>query len=166
MKDIDNYEGRYAITEDGQVWSYKSNKFLKQQKDKDGYLKVSLCKEGKYKQFFIHRLVAIAFIPNIDNKPTVDHIDGDKTNNTISNLCWATYGEQNENPHWKRGRIKIIKCIETNTLYGGITDASKQLQLNISHLSECCNGKRNIYGGYHWRYATEQEINEYYSIKR
>ena len=58
MKDILGYENEYAITEDGQVWSYKSNIFLKPLIDKDGYYKVALSQNSKYKQFFIHRLVA------------------------------------------------------------------------------------------------------------
>ena len=158
MKDIENYEGKYAITEDGKVWSYKSNKFLKPSLDKDGYYKVSLCSNSKYKQFFIHRLVAIAFIPNPENKPTVDHIDGDIKNNNINNLRWATYYEQTENINWKNKRIKPIICIENNIYYEGISDANRKLGLNMAHLSECVRGKRNICGNYHWRYATPEEI--------
>ena len=56
-----------------------------------------LCKNGKIKYYHIHRLVAEAFIPNLENKPTVDHIDRNKLNNVVSNLRWATYKEQNTN---------------------------------------------------------------------
>lgn len=152
MKDILGYENEYAITEDGQVWSYKSNIFLKPLIDKDGYYKVALSQHSKYKQFFIHRLVAQAYIPNIDNKPTVDHIDGQITNNHVNNLRWATYQEQNLNENWQKKRRKAIKCVETGKIYDSITQVNKELKLNMGHLSECVHGKRKTCGGYHWEY--------------
>lgn len=72
----------------GRVWSEKSHKWLKPGLNKKGYFMVSLCHDGEYFTKKIHRLVAEAFIPNNDPKQndTVDHIDGDKTNNEVSNL--------------------------------------------------------------------------------
>lgn len=67
MKEIKGYEG-YEITEDGRVWSNKTNRYLKLSKDKDGYYKVTLSKNGNEKQFFVHRLVAEAYIKNPENK--------------------------------------------------------------------------------------------------
>lgn len=95
MKDIIGYEGLYAITSCGRVWGYKRKKFLKPIPDKDGYLKVNLCKNGVIKAHYIHRLVAAAYIPNPDNKPTVNHKDENKTHNWINNLGWMTMAEQN-----------------------------------------------------------------------
>ena len=92
MKDIKGYEGKYAVTTDGKVWSYLSNKFLTPF-DKNGYERVEL--QGK--PFLVHRLVAETYIPNIDNKPTVDHIDRNKHNNCVENLRWATFQEQSDN---------------------------------------------------------------------
>ena len=162
MKDIENYEGQYAITRDGKVWSYKSNKFLKPLIDKDGYYKVGLCSHSKYKYCFIHRLVAQAYIPNPENKPTVDHLDGDIHNNNVENLAWATGTEQNLNPHWQRRKRKPIVCIESGKIYSGITEASQELNINLSHLSEAVRGKRKKCGNCHWRYATEEEIQQLY----
>lgn len=88
MKDIKGYEGIYAITSCGKVWSYRSKKFLKPRKDKDGYLRINLKLNGSEKTVCIHRLVAETYIPNPDNLPTVDHIDFDRTNNSINNLRW------------------------------------------------------------------------------
>ena len=85
MKDIRNYENMYAITDDGRVWSYKTNKFLTPWLNR-GYLQVSLYNNGIEKKFSIHRLVAEAYIPNPDNKPQVNHKDEDRTNNTVENL--------------------------------------------------------------------------------
>lgn len=161
MKEIKRYEG-YEITEDGRIWSNKTNRYLKPSKDKDGYYKVILSKNGDQKQFFVHRLVAEAYIENPENKRTVDHIDGDINNNHYTNLQWATHHEQNENYHWKKAKTKLIVCEETNKIYFGITEAHKILGVNMGHMSECCNGKRNMCGGYHWRYATQKEIEQYY----
>ena len=102
--EIKDYED-YTISEDGKVWSKYKNRFLKPCLDSIGYLYFGLSKNNKQKNFSIHRLLAIHFIPNPDNKPTVDHIDRNKTNNSLSNLRWATHLEQNEN----RGAIGEIK---------------------------------------------------------
>jgi len=100
MKDIKGYEGRYAATEDGRIWSYISNKFLSPRKRKDGYYQVKLSNDSyRVETLLLHRIIAETFIENPENKPTVDHIDRNKNNNTISNLRWATRSEQvfNEN---------------------------------------------------------------------
>ena len=96
MNDIQGYVGRYAITSCGKVYSYKSKKFLNPRVDKDGYLAVGLYDDaGKRKYWLIHRLVAMAYIPNPDNKPTVNHKDENKTHNWLNNLGWMTMAEQN-----------------------------------------------------------------------
>ncbi len=88
--EIEGYEN-YLIYEDGRVYSKKSNKFMKGSQDKDGYLIVHLCKDGKGKMIKIHRLIALHYIPNPNNYPCVDHKDRDKENNHISNLRWVTH---------------------------------------------------------------------------
>lgn len=93
IKDIKGYEDLYAITTFGRVWSYKNQKFLRPGLDKDGYQLVNLCVNYKKRTFKVHRLVAEAFIPNPDGKPQVNHKDEVKTNNSVSNLEWATIKE-------------------------------------------------------------------------
>lgn len=94
----------YSIDTEGNVWSSlygkeKELKKLKPMKNSVGYYQVYLPQKcGKYKWFRIHRLVAIAFIPNIENKSSVDHINGDKTDNRVSNLRWVTHKENHNNP--------------------------------------------------------------------
>ena len=97
MKDVKGFEGLYAVTKDGQVWSYRSNRYLKPYKDKDGYWRTTFTVGGQQTRFDIHRLVALTWIPNPENKPTVDHIDHNLDNNCMSNLRWATHVEQEEN---------------------------------------------------------------------
>jgi len=92
----------YKVYEDGRVFSSLTSKFLKPLHHKDGTLRVNLYNEGKRKGKYVHRLVAEAFIPNPDRKPQVDHIDGNKQNNHISNLRWCT-DEENQDFRVEQG---------------------------------------------------------------
>lgn len=83
----------YTIFEGGNIQNNKTCKFILSNIGKSGYKHVCLFKKGKRKTFDIHRLLAIAFIPNIENKPYVNHKDGDKLNNNLSNLEWYTAKE-------------------------------------------------------------------------
>jgi hypothetical protein len=96
LVDVVGYEGLYKINKNGEVWS-KRNKFLKIGVDIYGYNYVKLSKKGKPKNYTIHRLIAINFIPNPDNLPQIDHIDGNKTNNTLENLRWVTASTNQQN---------------------------------------------------------------------
>lgn len=91
--DIDRFDGEYQISNTGEVKSTKSHKILKTF-DSMGYPKVCLSKNGKVTKHFVHRLVAKHFIPNEDNLPSVNHKDGDRYNNNISNLEWSSWKEQ------------------------------------------------------------------------
>lgn len=86
---------------------------------RNGYLAIFLSKNGKYKSYYIHRLVAVAFIPNLDNLPEIDHIDTDKTNNGVENLRWVTHVENMNNPRTKEMRYRNCeksKNINKNTM--------------------------------------------------
>lgn len=91
-KRIAGYEN-YIVSSNGVIQNVKTNKILKPSFDKKGYLEVWLSLNGKPKKFSVHRLVASAFIPNPENKTQVNHIDGDKSNNNLSNLEWVTNQE-------------------------------------------------------------------------
>jgi hypothetical protein len=99
--DIKGYEGLYAVNSQGKVFSYISSKILKPWLTL-GYQYVTLCKDKIKTSYRVSRLVAVAFIPNPQNKPEINHIDGIKTNNDMSNLEWVT-GSENKLHAYKIG---------------------------------------------------------------
>lgn len=103
---IEGYEGLYEVSSEGRIKSCRRTtitasgkrhavpeRILKHDIDSYGYHHVGLHKNGREKTFAVHRLVALAFIPNPDNRPTVNHLDGDKSKNSVSNLEWTTHKE-------------------------------------------------------------------------
>lgn len=124
---INGYDRAYRIYTDGEVWSVKSEKFLKQEIIK-GYNRVTLSINSKTKKFQVHRLVAMYFIENPLNKPCVNHIDGDKKNNNLNNLEWCSYSENERHSYNVLSKINPIRkltnenvedirknCIKANT---------------------------------------------------
>ena len=110
MKDIPGWEGLYACTTSGNIYSYRTNKFLSPSKNKRGYLHVTFTKDGKRYDYRVQRLVAMTFLENPENKEQVNHIDGDKLNNCLANLEWVTPEENIE--HAKQH--SLFKCSCTN----------------------------------------------------
>ena len=89
-KDVKGFEGLYQVSNYGRVYSKITNKIMKPKIEKDGYYRLGLRKNGVRKFFRIHRLVALAFIPQEEYKPVVNHKDGNKLNNNVENLEWCT----------------------------------------------------------------------------
>jgi len=110
MKDIPEYEGLYAVTEDGQVWTYPNyihnGRYLKSSVTKYGYEQVVLSKNGKTKHFYVHRLVAQVYLLQDENRNHVNHKNGVKTDNRASNLEWVTPSE-NKQHAFKTGLTKM-----------------------------------------------------------
>lgn len=163
-KDIQGYENMYQVSDLGRIRSLDrvnslgqniKGKIRKTRMDNRGYPIVRLSKEGKYKDLPIHRLVAIAFIPNPDNKETVNHIDGDKINWSIGNLEWMTT-EENTKHAFNTGlndkRMKLskedIEYIRENYIYGdsefGCGGLSKKFGVYKSHIARIVKGKARI----------------------
>ena len=120
-KDIKGYEGVYQVSNLGNV---RRVKLLKQYSDesKGGYNVVNLCKDGNAKMKRVHRLVAEAFIPNPENKPCIDHINTDRTDNRVENLKWVTKQENSNNPltiyHNILAQGKVMKPVVQMTKEG------------------------------------------------
>lgn len=104
----DGKETNYLITESGRVINKKSDRELKPAIDKDGYKRVLLMIKGQRKMFYVHRLVALHFVPNPNNYPVVDHLDGNKQNNFPSNLEWVTVGENTQRAY-NMGLAKAVR---------------------------------------------------------
>lgn len=152
MKDIKNYEGLYAITSCGRVWSYTSKKFLRPIKQTLGYLTVALSKNGSVRIHLVHRLVAEAYIPNPDNLPEVNHKDECKTNNCIKNLEWCTR-QYNSNYGSRTSSFrKKVYCVELDKVFSSVAQATRELGIG-HHIVTCCKNPEKTCGGYHWRYA-------------
>ena len=158
MKDIKGYEGLYAITEDGQVWSYRRNKYLKQQQARN-YLSIELHKDNNRKNYFIHRLVAETYIPNPHNLPEVNHIDENKYNNCVDNLEWVSHKDNmNHGTQKERASTKCkkrIRCIETDTVYNSTKEAAEALDIKAPNITACLKGRQKTSGKYHWEYVKE-----------
>lgn len=119
-KDITGYEGLYQVSNFGRVKRLNTNRILKSAKSKGGYPYIVLSKNGITSNKTIHRLVAKAFIPNPENKPEVNHIDENKTNNKVSNLNWMTRKE-NVN-HGTRTERCLIPIIAINIKTGEVKE--------------------------------------------
>ena len=148
MKDIKNYEGLYAVTSCGKVWSYKYKKFLTPRANRYGYLLVALYKDGKVKNYSVHRLVAEAYIPNTDNLPQVDHIDNDKTHNYVNNLQWITNRDNCRKSHNK----PILQYdLDGNFIreWQCAYDVGKEANSTIVN---CLKGRYKTAYGYIWKY--------------
>jgi hypothetical protein len=173
FKPIKGFEGLYSISNLGRVKSHErktyhplykeqliKERILKLFPDRQDYLKVSLCKNGKLKTYLLHRFIAEAFIPNPENKPCINHIDGCKTNNKISNLEWCTVSENNYHSYKLNLKKPLNKPVNQLDLNGtiikrweSISDATNNLGICFSGVSGCLAGKKKTARGFKWQYS-------------
>lgn len=175
-KDIKEYEGLYQVSNLGRVKRVETDRILKGQNNSTGYLRVRLYKNNIAYNMRVHRLVAEAFIPNPDNKPQVNHIDEDKTNNSLANLEWMTAKENNNHGTRNERLSKAIRkamrkstrdsisksnsipIIATNiktgesTEFYGSNECSRQLELHVPNITAVLKGRLRQTGRYTFKY--------------
>jgi hypothetical protein len=150
----------YRIGTDGRVWSETNDIILKQHLNDRGYVNAYLSKEGKVKTLRVHRLVAEHFIPNPDNKPEVNHKDGDKTNNHVDNLEWVTRRENRQHA-WNLGLdknvpVSVMQFTKDGAYirsYESMTQAAKAVNGKQTSISDVCKGKQKAHKGFIWRFS-------------
>lgn len=168
---IDGIETFYSISIEGKVRNDKRGTLLTSHKQQ-GYMHVSLSFLSQTKRLKIHRLVAIAFIPNPKNKPYVNHKNGIRDDNRIENLEWVTASE-NTIHSWNTGLSKSSverKVVQYNLSgekiaeYKSIREASLATNSDESKISMCCNNKRKSHNKYQWKFEAESlsNLSEYF----
>lgn len=176
-KDVVGYEGLYSVSNTGRVISFgrtiqminkRTNvtfsktykpKTLKQCKDKGEYLTVQLSDYNQNtKNVKVHRLVAMAFIPNPEDKPQVDHIDRNRSNNSVDNLRWCTSMENHSNFLTQCLRATPVQQFSLEGKLLNIFSSTKKAGIlnhcNRNKIKECCEGKIQSYKGFIWKYIT------------
>lgn len=162
-KDIAGYDGKYKISNMGNVistkcWNGKGMIFLKQYLSQKGYRVVFLSKNSKAKAVTVHRLVAQSFIDNPNNYPQVNHINENKEDNRVENLEWCSakynmnYGTRKQKQIMKTSRP--VKCVETGIIYKSAAEAArKNYPVRQGNITLCCQHKNNTACGFHWEYV-------------
>lgn len=174
-KDIKGYEGLYQISNYGKVKSLArickskgsgvrevNERIRKTTVSNCGYEMVILHNDKHAKNCLVHRLVADAFIPNLENKKQVNHKNGNRTDNRVSNLEWVTCSENNIDKFNRGYNIYNRKAVKRSDgeIYESICDAALSVgggAAKIGHISEVCNGKRNKAYGYFWEFVNDSK---------
>lgn len=163
-------DSNYIVSNTGRVRRVGSNKdHSLKSKGENGYLSVDLYSNGKRKIRRVHRLVAKEFIPNPNNKPQVNHKDGNRQNNNVDNLEWVT-GKENCQHAWKNGLVrpsygmlgkknpnggrhgKPFIIIETGERFRTAKECAEKINGNYRHINDCLRGRQVTHRGYHFEY--------------
>lgn len=155
---VDNQVTQYSITENGECYNNNTGKFLKGQISNSGYLNYNLTlPDGTKKRKYAHRLVALAYISNTENKPEVNHIDGNKLNNNVNNLEWVTPSENQLHNTEISNKISLKEVYQFDKNkklvghYNGISQASRETGVTLSLITQEMNKKvKTLTAGYYW----------------
>lgn len=155
IKDIPGYEGRYAATEDGRIWSHISSQYLAPADNGQGYFQVDIRdNNGKRHKARVNRLIALTFLGEAPEGMVVAHLDDNKQNNQISNLAYQTQAENLDTPSYKaKAKIKKfskIRCVETGEIFESQAAAARFVGKNKYGIYNAISGKQKTCGGYHW----------------
>lgn len=155
-------ETDYSVSDDGIIRKDTTNYTLKQS-TQQGYKFVTLLINGKQKRMRVHRMVAETYIDNPDNKPYVNHKDGKRDNNVVSNLEWVTPSENIvhavQTGLMKSGRQRAVIQYDLNgnemMTFSGVTEAARETGCQQSKITLCCQRERETTNDYQWRYADD-----------
>lgn len=154
-KHVSLFGADISVFSDGSVWIHRGTKnkrhfgYITQK----GYRAVHVRDNGVSRTVFVHRLVAIAFIPNPQNKPQINHLNGDKSDNRPRNLEWVTAYENVRHKIDVLGddcHRKPVRCVETETEYASLLEAARMTGISRGNISGCLSGRRLTAGGCHW----------------
>lgn len=162
-KQIPGYDGMYSVSNLGRIKSYKTKKdgvFLSPYTDPtNGYSYVNLRKDGRLHHKRLHKLIIMAFYPlsvndGYDKLTTIDHKDGDKSNNRLDNLEICTQKENNKRASFRNPRSsKLVVDIDTGEIYVGMINAARRIGLKSSNpIRRVCDGKQKSCNGHRFRY--------------
>ena len=163
------YEGLYRVSNLGRILSLNYNNtgkpgLMNPFDNGDGYLRVVLCKNGEHKKCLVHRLVAFTFLENPENKPEINHIDEDKTNNRVDNIEWKwhkdniNHGTRNERAGKANTNGKCSKKVLQLSLSGELIREWPSVSecgrngFDKGNVCKCCNGKKSQYKGFRFEY--------------
>lgn len=156
------YEGQetdYSVSTEGEVRKDTTNYILSQSSQQD-YKFVGLIINGKQKRMRVHRMVALTFIDNPDNKPYVNHINGNRSDNNVENLEWVTPSENTQHAVdtglFKSGRKRAVIQYNLNgeqmATFESASEAARQTGGSQSKITMCCRRQRDSANDYQWRY--------------
>lgn len=167
---IKDYEGYYQVSDTGLVRSLdrniiysdgrkyiKKGKILRLKKDRNGYPRVELYRNNKCRGFYVHRLVAEAFIPNPTNLPQVNHKDENILNNNVNNLEWCD-GKYNVRYSIAVKVSQFDKSGNYIKTWNCIQDVTQELGISSSHIVMCCKKRMKSAGGFCWNYASDDSF--------